>query len=164
MKPSLKIVAIVLGVAGISIALLFQAHLAKSQPDCMALLQSLHGTNITRIVLSDDKGSVLGFITAPVALDAFARAANTVEPYSPNHPGYTRGYFIELYLADGQKREFEFHTMPSDQTIYVDCVKRTGAWTGYYGNCKSAALFDWLKAQTPNKSLQATATAPSSCD
>jgi hypothetical protein len=149
MKPLLKIVAIVLGVAGISITLLFQAQVTKSQTDYMALLQSLRGTNITKIVLSDDKGLVLDSITAPVALDAFARAANTVEPYSPNHPEYTRGYFIEMYLADGQEHEFGFHTMPSDQTIYVDFVKRTGAWTSYYGNCKSAALFDWLKKQTP---------------
>lgn len=120
----------------------------------MALLQSLHGTNITKITLSDDKGSVLGSITAPVALGAFARAANVVEPYSPNHPSYARDYFIELYLADGQKRQFEFHTMPSDQMIYVDFVQRTGTWTSYYGNCKSAALFDWLKAQTPNNALE----------
>ncbi len=161
MKPLLKIVAIVLGVAGISIALIFQAHVAKSQPDYMALLRSLHGTNITKIVLSDDKGSVLGSITAPVALDAFARAANTVEPYSPNHPSYAKGYFIELYLADGQKREFEFQTMPPDQMIYVDFVQRAGAWTSYYGNCKSAALFDWLKGQTPNNALQPTAATPS---
>ena len=150
MKRSLKIIAIALGVAGISIALIFQAQRVRSQPDCMALLRSLHSTNITKIVLSDDKGSALGSITAPVALDAFARAANTVEPYSPNHPGYAKDYFVELYLADGQKREFEFHTMPSDQTIYVDFVQRTGAWTSYYGHCKSAALFDWLKEQTPN--------------
>ena len=108
---------------------------------------------------------VIASVSAPVVLAAFAKAVNTVEPYSPNHPAYASAFYVELYLVDGQTREFEFHTMQaSDRTIYVDFVRRHGALTSYYGNCKSAALFDWMKEQTPNKSLQATAAAPSSYD
>ena len=113
----------------------------------MAFLHSLQGTNMTKIIIFSDDGSVLSSVSAPLALDGFARAAKSAEPYSPNHPSYAKGYIINLYLADGQRREFEFHTMPQDKMIYVDFVQRTGDWTSYYGNCKSAALFDWLKGQ-----------------
>jgi hypothetical protein len=149
-KPSLKAIGIVLGVAGVMLALLFQAQLARTQPEYMALLQSLQQTNITKIVICDKNGSVLNSVIAPIALDSFAKAANKVEPYSPNHPSYSSEFYVELYLVDGQKREFEFHNMPSDRTIYVDFVQRNGALTRYYGNCKSGALFDWMKEQTPN--------------
>jgi len=131
-------------------ALLFQAERARTQPDYVSLLHSLQGTNITKIVISDNNGSVLNSVSSPGALGAFAKAVNAVEPYSPNHPGYKKEFYVELYLVDGQKREFELHTMPSDQTIYVDFAQRYGSLTCYYGNCKSTALFDWMKEQIPN--------------
>jgi hypothetical protein len=123
-----------------------------------ALIHSLQGTNIKRIEISDEKGSDHYSVSAPAALDAFAKAINTAEPYSPNHPQYEKHYFVELYLADGQKREFEFDIMQqSDRTIYVCFVWRYGDLTSYYGYCKSAALFDWMSAQSPNKSPEPTA-------
>jgi hypothetical protein len=150
MNPLFKTIAIVLSVAGVMSALLSRIERARTQPEFVSLFHSMQGTNITKIVISDNSGSVLNSVSAPVALAIFAKAVNAVEPYSPNHPGYLKEFYVELYLVDGQKREFEFHTMPSDQTIYVDFVQRNGAMTSYYGNCKSAALFDWMKEQTPN--------------
>jgi hypothetical protein len=150
MKPLFKTIVIVLGMAGVIFALLFQSERARTQPEYVSLLHSLQGTNITKIVISDNNGSILNSVSSPVALYAFAKAVNAVEPYSPNHPSYTKEFYVELYLVDGQKCEFEFQTLPSDQTIYVDFVRRSGAMTSYYGNCKSAALFDWMKEQTPN--------------
>jgi hypothetical protein len=150
MKPLFKTIVIVLGVAGAMLALLFQAERARTQPEYVSLLRSLQGTNITKIVISDNSGSVLNSVSAPVALADFAKSVNAVEPYSPNHPGYMKEFYVELFLLDGQKREFDFHTVPSDRTIYMDFVQRNGAMTSYYSNCKSAALFDWMKEQTPN--------------
>jgi hypothetical protein len=159
----LRIIAGLLGLCGAVFALIFTAQRTKTQSEFMAFLHSLQGTNITKIVISDgsyDSSSVLASVSSPSALCAFAQAANAVEPYSPNHPSYARGYFIEVYLADGRKRELEFHTMPRDKMIYVYFVQRSGSWTSYYGNCKSAALFDWLYGQTPNTALEPTPTAP----
>jgi hypothetical protein len=150
MKPLFKTFVIVLGASGVMLALLFQVERARTQPEYLSRLRSLQGTDIAKIVISDNSGSVLNSVSAPVALASFAKAVNAVEPYSPNHPGYLKEFYVELYLSDGQKREFEFNTMPSDRTIYVDFVQRNGAMTSYYGNCKSAALFDWMKEQTPN--------------
>ena len=103
-----------------------------------------------KIVISDNNSSVLNSVSAPVALAAFAKVANAVEPYNPDHPSYMKEFYVELYLVDGQKREFEFYTMRSDRIIYVDFVQKNGAMTSYYGNCKSAPLFDWMREQTPN--------------
>jgi hypothetical protein len=158
MKRSRTIV-VVLGVAVVAVLWLIQDYqYTRSESEMMGLIHSLQGTNITKIVISDEKGSGHYSVSAPAALDTFARAINTAEPYSPNHPQYEKHYFVELYLADGQKREFEFDIMQqSDRTIYVYFVWRYGDLTSYYGNCKSAALFDWMKMQTPNKSPEPSA-------
>jgi hypothetical protein len=154
----LRIIAGLLGLCGVVFALIVTAQRTKTQSEYMVFLHSLQGTNITKIVIYDEKssdiGSVLSSVSSPDALDAFARAANTVEPYWPNHPGYAKQYFIELYLNDGQKREFEFSIMGGapDHTIYVAFVRRIWGGISYHGDCKSAALFDWIKTQTPNKS------------
>jgi hypothetical protein len=150
MKP-LKTIVTVLGVVVVSLLWLIQDYqYTRNESEIKALLHSLQGSNITKIVICDENGSILNSVSAPVALDTFAKAANTVEPYSPNHPVYTKKFFIELYLTDSQKREFEFDTMqPSDPTVYVSFEWRYGSMTSYYGNCKSTALFDWMKEQTP---------------
>jgi hypothetical protein len=162
----LKIIAGLLGLCGVVLGLIFTAQRTKTQSDYMAFLHSLQGTNITKIDISEEKhsdiGSVLSSVSSPAALDAFARAANTVEPWSPNHPGIAKSLFIELYLSDGQKREFEFDTMggPPDHTIYIWFASRFLGGLAYHGNGKSEALFDWLKTQTPNTALEPTPTAP----
>jgi hypothetical protein len=162
MKPSfnsLKIIAGVLGLCGAVLGLYFSAERTKTQAEYMAFLHSLQATNITKIVIydetDDDIGSVLSSVSSPDAIDAFARAANTVEPYWPNHPGYAKQYIIELYLTNGQKREFEFSIMGGrpDHTIYVAFVRMKWGGIFFYGDCKSAAFFDWMKAQTPNQSV-----------
>jgi len=150
MKPPLKNFAIVLCVAGVMLALLFQVKRAGTQSEYMSLLHSLQGTNITKVVMCEKSGSILASVSAPVALGAFAKAANTAEPYRPNHPNYAHEFHVLLYFTDGQYRSFEFYIMqPSDQTIYVNFVQWHGAVTSYYGHCKSTALFDWMKKQIP---------------
>lgn len=163
----LKIIAGLMGLCGLVLSLIFTAQRTKTQPDYMAFLHSLQATNITKIEIYDQKnseiGSLLSSVSSPAMLDAFARAANTVAPWSPNHPGVAKSYFIELDLSDGQKREFEFDIMggPPDHTIYIWFARRFLGGLAYYGNAKSAALFDWLKTQTPITALEPTATAPS---
>ena len=153
----LKIIAGLLGLCGAILGLVFTAQRTKTQSEYMAFLHSLRASNITKIEIFEQKnseiGSLLSSVSSPAALDAFARAANTVEPWSPNHPGVATSYFIELYLTDGQKREFEFDIMggPPDKTIYIWFTRRFLGGVAYFGNGKSAALFDWLKTQTPNQ-------------
>ena len=151
----LKIIAGLLGLCGLLLSVIFTAQRTKTQTDYMAFLLTLQATNIAKIEIYDQKnseiGSLLSSVSSPAILDAFARAANTVAPWSPNHLGVTKSYFIELYLSNGQKREFEFNIMggPPDHTIYISFARRFLGGLAYYGNAKSAALFDWLKAQTP---------------
>lgn len=151
MTSRLKCIGGVLGACGVVFGLMFSAQRARTESDYTALLHSLRGTNIARVVIANKSGAVLSSISEPVALDAFARAVNGVETYSPNHPHYTKSFYVELYLVDNRKCEFEFQIMqPSDHMTYVYFIRRSGALTAYYGNCKSAALFDWMKEQTPN--------------
>ena len=150
----LRIIVVVLAVAvGAVLLLILDYQYTRSESEMMSLIHSLQGTNITKIIISDERGPGLYSVSAPFALDAFARAINTAEPYSPNHPQYEKHYFVELYLADGQKRELVFNTMQQpDRTIYIDFVWRDGDLTSCYGSCKSAALFSWMKEQTSSKS------------
>jgi hypothetical protein len=161
----LKIIAGLLGLCGVVLGLIFTAQRTKTQSDYMGFLHSLRATSITKVDIYEQKnsdiGSLLSSVSSPSALAGFARAANTVEPWRPNHPAIAKSYFVELSLSDGQKREFEFDIMagPPDRTIYISFARRFRGGISYYGNCKSAALFEWLKGQTPNFSLHWTGSS-----
>jgi hypothetical protein len=116
------------------------------------MLPRYHGLMLAVIKTRSVPIPVLTIVIA--RLGSRARAANTVGHYWPNHPGYAKQYFIELYLANSQNREFEFSVMGGapDKTIYVAFVRRLWGGIRCYGNCKSAALFDWLNEQTLNQS------------
>jgi hypothetical protein len=152
---SWRTILTVLGAVMVMVLWLIQdRQYTRNESEIKSLLHSLQGTNISKIVISHENGLILNSVSSLVACDAFAKAANTVEPYSPNHPVYAKKFFIELYLTNGQKREFEFDTMqPTDRMIYVWFERRSGDLTSYYGNCKSGALFDWMTEQAPNVAL-----------
>ncbi len=144
----LPIVCAILGIGGATFAFVSLRKLAETEQEGLSVLQSLHGSNIVRIVVAEKPGQTLTTISNETALASFANAANAIERYRPNHPAYDETFYVELFLQDGQRREYEFHTMLShDEMIYMYFVHKEGSWTSYHGNGKSASLYQWMKKQ-----------------
>jgi hypothetical protein len=150
-KNPWRTVAVMLGVLTVVILLFIQdKQSTNSESEILALLHSLQGTNISKILIRDEKGSLLSSVSAPAAFDAFAKAVNRAEPYDQDHKPSKSGT-VEFYLADGQMREFEFdYWPPSGRTVYMVFVWKYGDMTSDYARCKSAALFDWMNELLPN--------------
>src|ERR1044071_5353010 len=81
MISRLKIIGGVLGLCGVVFGMIFSAQQARTESEYVALLRSLRGTNVARIVIAGKNGTVLSPIPEPVALDVFAGAINGVERY-----------------------------------------------------------------------------------
>jgi len=142
------LIPVLLGIGGAFFAFTSLTERAKTEQDGLALLRSLHGSNIVRIVVSGYVSRPLMTITNPSVLTSFADAVNRTERYRPNHPAYDQEFYVELFLQDGQRREYEFHTMHSnDEVIYIYFVHKKEWWTSYHGNGKSASLYVWMKEQ-----------------
>jgi len=140
------LIPVLLGIGGAFFAFTSLKERAKTEQEGLAFLRSLNAPDIVKVVVSTDSMEHLKTITNQASRKAFADAAHDVERYFPNHPSYASEFYVELYLANGQRREYEFNTMHSpDQTLYIDFVHKKGAWTSYHGNGKSTALFRWMR-------------------
>lgn len=145
----LPLICAVLGICGATFAFVSLRKRAETEQEGLALLRSLQGSDIVKVVVSEDASRPLVTVTNAPALASFAKAVNQTERYSPNHPSYTQEFYVELYLRDGERREYEFHTMRSpDEIIYMHFVHKKGASTSYHGNGKSLPLYAWMKTQT----------------
>lgn len=145
---------------------------SHAQTDYMAFLQSLRGADIARIVVYEENNSAVDSnicsVSSPSALDAFARAANQVEPYdphhNPDHPVDAKKYYIQLYLTNGLKREFEFLRVSDPHApapiykkrVIVWFVHRFSSGFAYYGRVENAAFYDWLEMQTRDSKREPT--------
>ena len=117
----------------------------RVEGETLDLLHSLNGSEVVKVVVSENYGPQIASVSDRTALAAFAAAARATEQDSPNHPLYTKTWFVELYVADGRRFEFEFHTMRSpDRTVYMAFVKRDRFGTWFWGNGKSPALYQWM--------------------
>lgn len=138
---------IVLGIGGLLYAFTSLDDHMKTEQDGLALLHALQGSDIVKVVVSEELSPprLMGTITNAAALTSFANAANQAERYSPNHPSYAQDFYVEVYLRDGQRLEYQFHTKrPPDNVIYIWFVHKKGAWTSYHGNAQSRSLFTWM--------------------
>jgi hypothetical protein len=112
---------------------------ARAEDQNIAVLRSLKADALVGVSISDESGRPVKTVTDKAALASFASAANSVEPYEPNHPYATHKFQFAVRLVN-QMQRFDAYTMlPADETLYIDFHPA--------GNAKSKPLFNWMKTQ-----------------
>jgi hypothetical protein len=88
-------------------------------------------------------------IAEPEAVADFARALSQAESYVPNHPGYSRSWYV--VVPGPPRREFELHLEPrSPGVVFGSFVEKEGATTWHYGSFQCAALRPWVARHLGN--------------
>ncbi|RLE28698.1 MAG: hypothetical protein DRJ61_15955 [Acidobacteria bacterium] len=110
------------------------------------LSRSLVGREISKVVISDHSSlRQLKTITQAEDLASFAKAVRTIEPYVPDHPIFSKCFYVEVYLRDERRIEYEFCIKEKpDTVVYLYFVRKKRFWTSHHGNGKCRQLYEWL--------------------
>ena len=110
----------------------------------LAEIRSLRPGDVRQIDVQNRYGT--GPITTIADAEAvadFTRALSQAEPYAPDHPGYSRSWYV--VVPGPQRRELELHLEPrSPGVVFGSFVKKEGATTWHYGSFQCAALRPWV--------------------
>jgi hypothetical protein len=116
----------------------------------LAEIRSLRSGDVKQIDVQNRYGAgPITTIADPEAVAEFIRALSQAEPYAPDHPGYSRSWYV--VVPGPQRREFELHLEPLQPgVVFGSFVEKEGATTWYYGSFQCAALRPWIARHLEN--------------
>lgn len=116
----------------------------------LAEIRSLRPGDVRQIDVQNRYGTgPLTTISDPGVIADFTRALSQAESYAPDHPGYSRSWYV--VVPGPQRREFELHLEPrSPGVVFGSFVGKEGGTTWHYGSFQCAALRPWVARHLEN--------------
>ena len=110
------------------------------------LMRRLTTMNLDKIeVYSRDGAKKLKTITNKEILNDFAETSKDTRGYAPNHPKYSRSWYLRIY-AGNNLIEIDCHIMPKDNsTVYGRFVHRDHRYMRSFGSFSSKNLRKWFE-------------------
>ena len=119
--------------------------------ETLTAINQLQAESLQQIEVFERNGEdSIAIITDPESLASFAKGIDDAVGHSPNHPRYTKSWYV---VADGTTRhEFEMHLNPRfPQSVIGYIVVKSGNMTVYHGTFESKGLRPWVETHMMKK-------------